>query len=136
MLLVPTRGEQESEIKAQEPETERPKDQGKVKRTLNTAREALATEERAQQKTLAKLRSDKAKITALRKRRRRVREASQYLPLRLNLKQKRGCVDGSPIFCTSECSAGLTGFPDCAQGVEDDEFTVKGPEVLVLANQA
>jgi hypothetical protein len=64
MLLVPTRGEQESEIKAQEPETERPKDQGKVKRTLQTAREALATEERAQQKTLAKLRSDKAKITA------------------------------------------------------------------------
>ena len=62
--------------------------------------------------------------------------ASQYLPLRLNLKQKRGCVDGSPIFCTSECSAGLTRFPDCAQGVEDDEFTVKGPEVLVLANQA
>ena len=56
--------EQESEIKAQEPETERPKDQGKVKRTLNAARKALVTEERAQLRTLAKLRSDKAKITA------------------------------------------------------------------------
>ena len=40
--------EQETKIKAQEPETERPKDQGKEKRTLNAAREALVTEDRAQ----------------------------------------------------------------------------------------
>ena len=56
--------EQESEVKAQEPETERPTDQDKARRSLNAAREALVTEERAQQKTLAKLRVDQAKITA------------------------------------------------------------------------
>jgi len=43
---------------------ERPKDHGNSKRTLNAAREALVTEERAQQRTLARLRSDKAKIIA------------------------------------------------------------------------
>jgi len=56
--------EQESEVKAQEPKTERPTDQVKVRRSLNAAREALVTEERAQQKTLAKLRVGKDKITA------------------------------------------------------------------------
>ena len=51
--------EQESEVKAQEPT-----DQVEESRTINAAREALVAEERAQQKTLTKLRFDQAKITA------------------------------------------------------------------------